>query len=74
MKGRSPGTSLARELVSLALAPYILATNCMSATEVVECKLIFSNADNEKMIDDGKPDDEDVVRKRTGGRWKRKRE
>lgn len=26
------------------------------------------------MIDDGKPDNEDVLRKRSGGRWKRKSE
>lgn len=41
---------------------------------MVEYKLMFFNADNEKMIDDGKKDDEDVVRKRTGGRWKKKSE
>lgn len=47
---------------------------CTSATEVVEYKLIFFNADNEKMIDERKQDDEDVMRKRAGGRWKKKSE
>ena len=40
-------------------------------TEVIEYKLMLFNADNEKMIDDGKQDGEDVVRKRTGGSWKK---